>query len=225
MFGTPISIFIFQAYTSCSSLDLFMLSIPIGYWSIPLTSSDTNQTTSVGPYIPGAWPFFLQALTWAQSHSINVIVDLHGAPGSQNGFDNSGQRTNNPVWGSNPANVSRTLDIIRFLAKNVGDRVAVIELLNEPAGFTSGEFADAVRGYWSDGYDAVRSEAGGAVKVMIGDAFLGVSVRILITKTRIWRIHGLLLGLARFPYVSVCSGCYYGLCQSALFMDNRMVID
>ena len=59
----------------------------------------------------------------------------------------------------------------------------VIELLNEPAGFTSGPFADAVRGYWSNGYNAVRSAAGGGVKVMIGDAFLGVSVCFLVTKT------------------------------------------
>lgn len=177
MFGTSMSIFTLQAYTSCSSQAL--LSIPIGYWSIPLTSADTNQTTSVYPYIPGAWPYFLQALTWAQTHSIHVIVDLHGAPGSQNGFDNSGQRTNNPVWGLNPANISRTLDIIGFLAKNLGNRVDVIELLNEPAGFTSGGFADAVRGYWSSGYNTVRSAAGGGVKVMIGDAFLGVSVCFL----------------------------------------------
>lgn len=151
--------------------------IPLGYWSVPLTSPDTNYTTSVSPYTPGAWPYFLQALGWARNHSIHVIVDLHGAPGSQNGYDNSGQRTNNPVWATNPANISRTLDIITYLAKNIAGLVDVIELLNEPAGYSSDEFPDTVRQYWSDGYDAVRQQNGG-VKVMIGNAFLPLSVSV-----------------------------------------------
>lgn len=53
----------------------------------------------------------------------------------------------------------------------------VIELLNEPAGFDN-NVASVVRQFWSDGYNAVRSAIGGGVKVMIGDAFLGVSVWI-----------------------------------------------
>jgi glucan 1,3-beta-glucosidase len=50
-----------------------------------------------------------------------VILDLHGAPGSQNGYDNSGQRTSNPQWANSTTdNVARTLDILRFMVKNVG---------------------------------------------------------------------------------------------------------
>ncbi|KAF8149962.1 glycoside hydrolase family 5 protein [Crassisporium funariophilum] len=155
--------------------------IPIGYWSVPLTSSDTSQSTSPSPYIPGAWTYLLRALTWARTHSLHVILDLHGAPGSQNGYDNSGQRTGNPVWGSTPDNIARTVDTVRYLAENLvasGDGadgvVGVVELLNEAAGFRGGDWASAVRGFWEDGYDAVRQGAGGGVKVMIGDAFLGV---------------------------------------------------
>lgn len=55
--------------------------------------------------------------------------------------------------------------------------VDVIELLNEPAGFDA-NVASVVRQFWNDGYNAVRGAIGGGVKVMIGDAFLGVSVRI-----------------------------------------------
>jgi len=148
-------------------------SIPIGYWSIPVTS-DTNISTSISPYNPGAWPYLLQALTWARKHSLHVIVDLHGAPGSQNGYDNSGQRTSNPVWALTPDDITRTVDTLRFLAENVGGMVDVIELLNEPAGFLGSSWAAAIRQFWLDGYDAVRQAAGAGIKVMIGDAFLGV---------------------------------------------------
>lgn len=169
--------------------DSHNLRIPVGYWSIPLTSADTNYSTSVSPYIPGAWPFIQRAISWANQHSIHVIIDLHGAPGSQNGFDNSGQRIQNPLWASTPANVGRTLDILKFIAKNLGSTVDVIELLNEPAGFEGTSFANVVRQFWSDGYNAVRAAAGGAVKVMIGDAFLGVSVGIAIYLVRLHLTH------------------------------------
>lgn len=132
----------------------------------------------MAPYITGAWPYIQRAISWANLHSIHVILDLHGAPGSQNGFDNSGQRTNAPVWASNPANVARTLDILTYIATNLGPQVDVIELLNEPAGF-DGDTGAVVRQFWSDGYNAVRAAIGGGVKIMIGDAFLGVSVRIV----------------------------------------------
>ena len=146
----------------------------IGYWSVPITSADTNYTTSVTPYITGAWPYLLRALGWARKHGVHVILDLHGAPGSQNGYDNSGQRTNNVQWVSNPDNIPKTLDVIKFLAQDVGDMVAMVELLNEAAGYTSSDFAAAVRQYWLDGYKVVRDAAGSDVRIMIGDAFLGV---------------------------------------------------
>ena len=148
----------------------------VGYWSVPLTSADTKFNTSVAPYIPGAWPYLLQGLNWAKQNGIHVILDLHGAPGSQNGYDNSGQRTDNPTWGSDPNAVPLTLDIIRYIANNVGGMIDVLELVNEAAGFTSSAWAADIREFFQDGYDAVREVSD--VNVMIGDAFLGVSVRL-----------------------------------------------
>ncbi|KAF8972127.1 glycoside hydrolase family 5 protein [Flammula alnicola] len=161
-------------FAQISAAGLNHVRIPIGYWSIPLTSSDTNTSTSTAPYVSGAWTYLLRALTWAEKHNVNVILDLHGAPGSQNGYDNSGQRTGNPVWAVNPNNVTRTVDTLKFLAKEVGSQVGVLELLNEGGGFIDSAWAAAVRSYFTDAYAAVREAAGQDVKVMIGDAFLGV---------------------------------------------------
>ena len=130
---------------------------------------------SVDPYIPGAYPYFKAALSWAQKHGLYVILDLHGAPGSQNGYDNSGERTTNPMWGSVSQNVPRTLDIIRFIADQLGGMVDVLELINEPAAY-DGSIGSILGGYFQNGYQVVRNAAGAEIKVMITDGFMGVQV-------------------------------------------------
>ena len=59
--------------------------------------------------------------------------------------------------------------------------IDVIELLNEPAGFMGSDWAAAIRQFWLDGYSAVRQAAGVGIKVMIGDAFLGVEVCFILS--------------------------------------------
>lgn len=145
---------------------------------MPLTSADTNTSTSISPYLAGAWPYLLQGLNWAQQHDIHVILDLHGAPGSQNGYDNSGQRTDNPQWALQTENVQRTLDTIQFLVEHVGNQVDIIELLNEPVGYLSSQWTQVLGQYWQDGYNVVRNAVGGGMKIMIGDGFLGIQVSI-----------------------------------------------
>ncbi|THH09164.1 hypothetical protein EW145_g2215 [Phellinidium pouzarii] len=156
-------------FQAISAAGLNHVRIPLGYWSVPM-----NDSVSVSPYTPGAWPYLLRALNWAKNNSLHVIVDLHGAPGSQNGFDNSGQRTSNPVWATDEGNVNRTIEILTFVAENIGGMIDVLELLNEPAGFTSNQWASAIRQFWGDAYSAVRDAVGSQIKIMIGDAFLGV---------------------------------------------------
>ncbi|KAL0061942.1 hypothetical protein AAF712_011226 [Marasmius tenuissimus] len=148
--------------------------IPVGYWSVPMTSRDTQESTDPSPYIPGAWPYLLRGLNWAATHGVHVIVDLHGAPGSQNGYDNSGQRTDDPRWAYNPSNVTRTIDTLKVMAREIGGMIDVLELLNESAGFKSGQWAEVTRQFWLDGYRAVREAGGNGFRVMIGDAFLGL---------------------------------------------------
>lgn len=116
----------------------------------------------------------MQALDWARDHGLYVILDLHGVPGSQNGFDNSGQRTSNPTWALEEDNFNQALDVLETIAREIGDRVEVIQLMNELAGFRGQQWADAARQFWQAGYERVRAAAGDRVRVMIGDAFLGL---------------------------------------------------
>jgi glucan 1,3-beta-glucosidase len=74
------------------------LRIPIGFWAY-----DNSGT----PYIQGADAFLQRAIGWAKAASMEVWVDLHGAPGSQNGFDNFGHA--GPVEWQQPDNLSPPL--------------------------------------------------------------------------------------------------------------------
>jgi aryl-phospho-beta-D-glucosidase BglC (GH1 family) len=51
--------------------------IPIGYWAYDVAPGE--------PFIQGQHNYLLKAISWAQAYNIKVIIDLHGAPGSQNG--------------------------------------------------------------------------------------------------------------------------------------------
>ena len=56
--------------------------IPVGYWMLDVEGTE--------PYIQGSEEFLDRAIGWAQENGIQVLIDLHGAPGSQNGNDHSG---------------------------------------------------------------------------------------------------------------------------------------
>lgn len=104
--------------------------IPIGYWAVSLLPGD--------PYVQGQLKYLDQAVSWAKQVGLKVWVDLHGAPGSQNGFDNSGRR-GSIQWQSTPGYVDHTVNVIgmlsqRYATLQYADTVAAIELLNEPLG-------------------------------------------------------------------------------------------
>ncbi|GAB7328834.1 hypothetical protein MBLNU13_g00718t1 [Cladosporium sp. NU13] len=104
------------------------IRIPIGYWAVDLRDDE--------PYVGGQYPYLVQAVQWAREVGLQVMIDLHGAPGSQNGQDNSGLI--GPVlFASNTSNSDRSLDVLRNLTKEFsqsiyGGAVTSIELLNEP---------------------------------------------------------------------------------------------
>ena len=64
-----------------------IVRIPVGFWAY-----DTFGTA----YVSGAAVYIDAAIDWSRSLGLKIIIDLHGAPGSQNGFDNSGQRMDKP---------------------------------------------------------------------------------------------------------------------------------
>lgn len=108
--------------------------IPIGYWLLGNLLTDE-------PYCTGPQIYYLQRLiSWLKQEGLKAVIDLHGAPGSQNGNDNSGKSGGNIQWNT-PTNEVRTTQYLVQLAQllnqweqnsTLSNVVIGIELLNEP---------------------------------------------------------------------------------------------
>ncbi|KAI9591657.1 putative Exo-beta-1,3-glucanase [Syncephalis fuscata] len=101
--------------------------IPIGYWAVDVAQDE--------PWVQGHLPYMTKAIGWAAKYKMKVIIDLHGAPGSQNGFDNSGKR-GDIGWQSKQSNIDRTLHVLGTLTNMYNEQkypnVIAVELVNEP---------------------------------------------------------------------------------------------
>ncbi|THY90994.1 glycoside hydrolase [Aureobasidium pullulans] len=106
--------------------------IPFSYWAVTTYDGD--------PYVPKiSWRYLLRAIEWARKYGLRINLDLHGAPGSQNGWNHSGhQGAINWLDGTDGTlNGQRTLDIHSQLStffaqpryKNI---ITIYGLVNEP---------------------------------------------------------------------------------------------
>jgi glucan 1,3-beta-glucosidase len=136
--------------------------IPIGYWSVIANEGE--------PFVQGAYDVFGQALDWAQAAGLKVMIDLHGAPGSQNGFDNSGRY--GPVQWTQGDTVTQTKNVLNKIRDDhaAHPAVAAIELLNEPLGSVCG--MDTVRQFYMDGWGNLENSN---FAITFHDAFTGVT--------------------------------------------------
>jgi Endoglucanase len=66
------------------------LRVPLGHWI-------TGNIADDEPYVDGGWPYFKRLVEWCREAGIQVWPDIHTAPGSQNGFDNSGHLLSGPT--------------------------------------------------------------------------------------------------------------------------------
>lgn len=143
-----------------------VVRIPIGYWA---------YETFGAPYRQGAAVYMDAAIDWARSVGLKIIVDLHGAPGSQNGFDNSGQRMSTPQWTQGDT-VQQTLQVLYTIQKKYAqsqyqDVIIGIEVLNEP--FLPDLNYDVVKQFFRDGYGQARTVSD--TPVVLHDGFYAPS--------------------------------------------------
>ncbi|KAL7230638.1 hypothetical protein ACSBR2_009002 [Camellia fascicularis] len=140
--------------------------IPVGWW----IAFDPNPPA---PFIGGSLEALDNAFTWAQAYSIKCIIDLHAALGSQNGMEHSASRDGSTGWPTSPDYISKTLDVIEFLASRYAKHPALlgIELLNEPS--AANVPLDILLSYYKQGYQIVRKYSSTAYVIVcqrIGNA-------------------------------------------------------
>jgi len=144
------------------------LRIPFGHWAFEWTTGE--------PWIWGSWDYVMKACGWARTHGLQVMIDLHGAPGSQNGNDHSGH--SGPVgffYNDNNFNVaSRVMGEVAkvFAAEEWRYTVTIIQLLNEPILWDDYDYRlMRLKQYYRQAYDEVRRNNDVAV-VAVHDAFI-----------------------------------------------------
>lgn len=73
------------------------------------------------------------AFNWAEKYGLQILIDLHTTPDSQNGSDNGGI-SGVCKWSQQPDEVEFALSVLERLAKRYGHRTGMwgIEILNEP---------------------------------------------------------------------------------------------
>ncbi len=99
-----------------------LIRLPVGYWVLQ----------SDGPYVEAKkyldWAFFM-----AEKYSLGILLDLHGAPGSQNGNDHSG-KIGRAGWFKNKKLRQDTIEVLSNLDQRYEKSPAYwgLELINEP---------------------------------------------------------------------------------------------
>ncbi|KAL9274130.1 putative glucan 1,3-beta-glucosidase A [Drosera capensis] len=126
--------------------------IPVGWW----IASDPDPPA---PFIGGTLEALDNAFSWALDYNIKCIIDLHAAPGSQNGMEHSASRDGFVDWPTSEDYISKTLDVIDFLAARYATHPALlgIELLNEPS--AAAVPLDMLVSYYQQGYKIVRKHS------------------------------------------------------------------
>ncbi|PNX93759.1 putative glucan 13-beta-glucosidase A-like protein [Trifolium pratense] len=140
--------------------------IPVGWW-IAYDPDPPN------PYIGGSLEALDNAFSWAQEYDIKCIIDLHAAPGSQNGMEHSASIDGFTDWPTSPDYISKSLRVIEFLISRYATHSALlgIELLNEPSAATVP--LDILVSYYKQGYQIVRKYSSSAYVIIcqrIGNA-------------------------------------------------------
>lgn len=121
-------------FVEMKSLGLNTLRLPIGYWHLP--GSNFTKDSDFEPYgkvYVNAWKYIKRAIKYADDNDIGVIIDMHGAYGSQNGQPHSGVSNSN-VGFYNDFNENKMTKLLVWLMQELEDvtNVIGIELLNEP---------------------------------------------------------------------------------------------
>ncbi len=160
-----------QTFADIQEAGLDHIRIPFSYWAVATYPGD--------PYVPRiSWRYLLRAIEWARKYGLRVKLDLHGAPGSQNGWNHSG-RFGAIGWlnGTDGAlNAQRTLDIHNQLStffaqdryKNI---VTIYGLVNEPRMVVLP--VTEVLAWTTKAIELVRKN-GIEATIAFGDGFLGI---------------------------------------------------
>lgn len=112
--------------------------IPVGHWIFGCASGypyHESYKEDRHPYVDGGLERLDRAFDWAERYGLMILVDLHCAPGCQNGSHHGGL-DGVADWRKKAEYVDYTVLVLERLAERYGKRRALwgIETVNEPGG-------------------------------------------------------------------------------------------
>ncbi|KAJ4371684.1 hypothetical protein N0V86_008237 [Didymella sp. IMI 355093] len=160
-----------QTFKEIRAAGMDHVRFPFGYWIV--------QTYDGDPYLAQvSWRYLLRGIEYCRQNGLRVNLDLHGAPGSQNGWNHSGRQG---VIGwlngtDGDLNAQRTLDIhhklsVFFAQPRYKNVVTMYGLVNEPRNV---ELDTARVVNWTQtAITQIRADNISAV-IVFGDGFMGL---------------------------------------------------
>ncbi|CAI6331684.1 unnamed protein product [Periconia digitata] len=160
-----------QTFSAIRAAGFDHVRIPFGYWMVETYDGD--------PYVPQvSWRYFLRGIEYARQNGLRVNLDMHGAPGSQNGWNHSGRQG---VIGwlngtDGDTNAQRWLDVhhklsVFFSQPRYKHIVTMYGLVNEPRMVDLD--TSTVVSWTQKAIDQIRKDGITAILVF-GDGFLGL---------------------------------------------------
>jgi len=142
-----------------SEHNLNAVRLPLGWWQIYDTvggadKAQLKQHVEPTKYVTGALQYVDKAFEWGEKWGIAIILDIHAAPGSQNGDDHSSPPDNGKqYWDKYTANQAQTLDSVELYVQRYASKKAYAGfcLMNEPKTDTG-----ILKKYYQDAYQRIR---------------------------------------------------------------------
>ncbi|KAF1937786.1 glycoside hydrolase [Clathrospora elynae] len=160
-----------QTFTDIRNAGMDHVRFPFGYWIVQIYDDDV--------YVPQvAWRYLLRGIEYCRQNGLRVNLDLHGAPGSQNGWNHSGRQGQiNWLNGTDgDKNGQRTLDIhhklsVFFAQDRYKNVVTMYGLVNEPRNVELD--TQKVVAWTQKAIDQIRSDGIKGI-IVFGDGFMGL---------------------------------------------------
>jgi len=114
--------------------DLQMNTIRLPFYYLNVLNEDLTMKAEEEAFAYLDW-----FISEAAEQELYVVLDLHGAPGSQNGFEHSGRKDRVAGLWTSEENIAATVELWKFVSKHytetkpeLGKWIATYDILNEP---------------------------------------------------------------------------------------------
>lgn len=168
-----------------------------------------------------------KAFSWAEKYDLQILIDLHTAPLSQNGFDNGGI-CGVCKWSQTPEEVDFVLNVLEKLAKRYGQRKGLFGItpINEPiteplwtqmdvvgryppvdkelAEGSAPNTLEFLREFYNNAYDRIRPNVKEDAYVVFHDAFQLHAWKDFVTQPR---FRNVMLDTHQYLMMAEMNGC------------------